>query len=153
VFLGDPNHSPDFELPADLVAITDDDLLSEVLAELASQLFEAKVPPDELRSAPIGFQIAYWIVDWENASAADGWGAASNRGSEFVADVARVYEQIGVKTEAEALRAVVAAMGKSESESALRKAYRSVKNPFSDEAKREGYVLNFVRKADRPFGE
>jgi hypothetical protein len=153
-FMGNPEFDPNFSLPSDPQEISDDELLDEVLNELAHQLFEAKLSPAELRSAPIGFQVAYWIVDWESASAADGWGAASNRGAEFVADVARVYEQIGVNTEAEALRAVVTAMSKSENEneSTLRKAYRSVKNPFSDEAKRERYVLNFVRKADRPFG-
>jgi hypothetical protein len=139
-----PGRAKTGPIPVEFWTIEDDELFLEVLSYMPLKFVE--VASTRLQELPTAFQIAYPIFELEDDYQVNGWGALTNAGTERLPQVISAYERIGMKTEAEALRAALRACEAApDDDEAAETAYRSVDNPYRDDDEKYAALLRFFR--------
>lgn len=134
---------PDRTIPLAFWLIEDDELLIETFSYLPLMIGEAAAARwDDL---PEGFRLAYPVFALEDDYEVNGWGALSNACEELLARAAYAYDRIGMPSEAQALRVVLASARAGGEDAALEAAYKSVANRFIDEDQKYKALLDFFR--------
>lgn len=121
--------------PLEFWKIEDDDLFMEVLGYLPLHMgvTDAGVVPG-LDEMPEGYRLALPIFWIEDDYFINGWTALTNAGEWLLPSAICAYERIGMKSEANALRAaLVSCQISPNDDEAVEAAYKSVDNPYSDD--------------------
>ncbi|WP_434778388.1 hypothetical protein [Neisseria sp. Ec49-e6-T10] len=139
-------------LPQVPAEIEDEELLSAFLLALGEVLEEEALSLDEINALPLGFRIAYYLLQWEDNAAFRGWllFEENQRDLTYVNEVIRHYTVIGLKTEAKAIQKALRYCDKNtaryDKEKALI-AYVSVKGNIDyeqDAAQRDTFIFKYL---------
>ena len=132
---------PDQTIPLAFWLIEDDELLFETLGYFP--LITGETVAAHWDEVPEGFRLAYPVFALEDDYQINGWDALSNADEELLTRAMQAYDRIGMPTEAQALRAVLAARRDGSDDAALEAVYKSVPNPFIDEDRKNHALLAF----------
>jgi hypothetical protein len=124
----------------------DDELFEEFLLYLPLQMVISSGADPDLAAMPEGFRLAYFAYHLEDDYDFNGWTALTNAGTDRLPGVIQAYERMGLRDEARAVAAALAAIEEDpEDTDAAEEAYQGVDSEFADEDVRRGALFDFFR--------
>ena len=138
------------ELPFAFWEIEDDDAFEFFITELSENMELSDIDDNNFLDLPLGYGVCRYLLSFEFSCASEGWTAFANINEQDLTLVLDFYEKVGLKNDALAIHTaykawMIAVDLDEDSNNAASKAYKSVKNEYSDDDLRWAYLLNTLR--------
>jgi hypothetical protein len=131
-------------IPLDFWAVEDDDLFFEILSYMPLHI--SQEAQGRFGEWPVAFQLAYPIFWLEDDYQVNGWTALTNAGEGLLPLAIDAYNRIGMHSEASALAAALESVRRDAGDDhAAERAYKSVRNPYSEDGPKYDALLRFFR--------
>jgi hypothetical protein len=131
-------------IPLDFWSLEDDELFLEILSYMPLHISEEA--QGQFEDWPTAFRLAFPIFWIEDDYEVNGWTALINAGEDMLDAAITAYRRIGMTEEADALAAALESIRHDpQNEDAAEQAFKSVRNPYTDEEKKFRTLVKFFR--------
>ena len=139
-------------LPFAFWEIEDDEAFEFFITELSENIEMSDLGDHDFLELPLGYGVCRYLLSFEFSCASEGWTAFANIDEQDLELVLYFYEKVGLKNEALAINAaykawMIAVDSDEDSNNAASKAYKNVKNEYSDDDLRWAYLLRTLRNS------